>query len=87
MATLPREMLDALRAAGRTDADQNEAVDVLAVQEAAPGLVDLREGDPPLDWVEGVVDLLEALEPGEREEWDHLRGALRTFSLVSVGGI
>lgn len=86
MATLPREMLDALRAAGRTDADQNEAVDVLAVQEAAPGLVDLREGDPPLDWVEGVVDLLEALEPGEREEWDHLRGALRTFSLVSVGG-
>lgn len=70
MATLPREMLDALRAAGRMDADQNEAVDVLAVQEAAAGLVDLREGDPLLDWVEGVVDLLEALEPGEREEWD-----------------
>lgn len=85
MAALPHRTLDALRAAGRTDADHEEATDVLAVQEVAAVCASLCDEDPVLDWVGVVVKLLWALEPSERELWDHVGDALRTFSPVLEG--
>lgn len=86
MSALPRETFNSLQAVGHGDEDLQDAAGVLAVYDAATGLLGIHDGHTIRDWVGGVLDLLTALEPSEKVKWDNLRVALDNFSSLCFGG-